>query len=118
MLPPGWEQREAEGGRPYYVDHNTRQTTWLDPSIENPFQSSNGKLLPAGWEKRATEEGRVYFVDHNTKTTSWTEPSSTQDDDKDTFVTGEEGLERRVAEQSSMLPDDAGVWAGWTKSKL
>ncbi|KAG8903064.1 hypothetical protein FRC01_009341, partial [Tulasnella sp. 417] len=27
-LPPGWEERHTPEGRPYYVDHNTRTTTW------------------------------------------------------------------------------------------
>ncbi|KAI6111484.1 hypothetical protein EV401DRAFT_1890826 [Pisolithus croceorrhizus] len=30
-LPPGWEERYTPEGRPYYVDHNTRTTTWVDP---------------------------------------------------------------------------------------
>jgi E3 ubiquitin-protein ligase NEDD4 len=30
-LPSGWEQRETPDGRPYFVDHNTRTTTWVDP---------------------------------------------------------------------------------------
>ncbi|KAJ3077561.1 hypothetical protein HK102_005143 [Quaeritorhiza haematococci] len=30
-LPAGWEQRFTPEGRPYFVDHNTRTTTWLDP---------------------------------------------------------------------------------------
>lgn len=30
-LPPGWEQRKDPHGRTYYVDHNTRTTTWERP---------------------------------------------------------------------------------------
>ncbi|KAH9489759.1 hypothetical protein Btru_036669 [Bulinus truncatus] len=30
-LPPGWELRTDQHGRPYYVDHNTRTTTWERP---------------------------------------------------------------------------------------
>ncbi|KAJ6445018.1 Nuclear distribution protein PAC1 [Purpureocillium lavendulum] len=30
-LPPGWEARITETGRVYYVDHNTRTTSWLRP---------------------------------------------------------------------------------------
>lgn len=30
-LPPGWEIKHAEDNTPYYVDHNTKTTTWLDP---------------------------------------------------------------------------------------
>eukprot|EP00755_Sulcionema_specki_P006770 Sspe_Gene.36380::Locus_17580_Transcript_1_1_Confidence_1.000_Length_1832::g.36380::m.36380 len=30
-LPRGWEMRQTEDGRVYFIDHNTRQTTWNDP---------------------------------------------------------------------------------------
>ncbi|KAI9314613.1 hypothetical protein BX666DRAFT_2020196 [Dichotomocladium elegans] len=30
-LPPGWEMRTGAGGRIYYVDHNSKTTTWDDP---------------------------------------------------------------------------------------
>ena len=31
-LPSGWEKRRDPEGRVYYVDHNTRQTTWQRPN--------------------------------------------------------------------------------------
>ncbi|CAF4209435.1 unnamed protein product, partial [Rotaria magnacalcarata] len=31
-LPPGWEERQDALGRTYYVDHNTRTTTWTRPN--------------------------------------------------------------------------------------
>ena len=30
-LPPGWERRVDHLGRTYYIDHNTRTTTWHRP---------------------------------------------------------------------------------------
>ncbi|XP_063901189.1 E3 ubiquitin-protein ligase Su(dx)-like [Zophobas morio] len=30
-LPPGWEERRAPSGRPYYIDHNSKRTTWTRP---------------------------------------------------------------------------------------
>ena len=39
-LPPGWERRVDNLGRTYYVDHNTRTTTWNRPSyIHSPSLS-------------------------------------------------------------------------------
>ncbi|KAJ1985331.1 hypothetical protein H4R33_004087 [Dimargaris cristalligena] len=32
-LPSGWEQRFTAEGRPYYVDHSTRTTSWNDPRL-------------------------------------------------------------------------------------
>jgi E3 ubiquitin-protein ligase NEDD4 len=88
-LPSGWEQRHTPEGRAYFVDHNTRTTTWVDPrrqqyirmygnnaagtTIQQQPVSQLGPL-PSGWEMRLTNTARVYFVDHNTKTTTWDDP--------------------------------------------
>lgn len=29
FLPPGWEMRIAPNGRPFFIDHNSRTTTWV-----------------------------------------------------------------------------------------
>ncbi|KAI9360660.1 hypothetical protein BD770DRAFT_361961 [Pilaira anomala] len=87
-LPPGWEMRSNPEGRSYFVDHNTRTTTWVDPRRQQYINTigpgSNLQVqvqpvsqlgpLPSGWEMRLTSTGRVYFVDHNTKTTTWDDP--------------------------------------------
>ena len=88
-LPAGWEQRHTPEGRAYFVDHNTRTTTWVDPRREQYIrmygQNASGNTvqrqpvsqlgpLPSGWEMRLTNTARVYFVDHNTKTTTWDDP--------------------------------------------
>jgi E3 ubiquitin-protein ligase NEDD4 len=91
-LPAGWEQRHTPEGRAYFVDHNTRTTTWVDPRRQqyirmygqNATNGSNTTIqtqpvsqlgaLPSGWEMRLTNTARVYFVDHNTKTTTWDDP--------------------------------------------
>lgn len=79
-LPAGWEERRTPEGRPYFVDHNHRLTTWSDPRLVTTAASgsstANANLgpLPSGWEMRLTSTGRIYFVDHNTRTTSWDDP--------------------------------------------
>ncbi|GJJ78452.1 E3 ubiquitin-protein ligase NEDD4 [Entomortierella parvispora] len=90
-LPAGWEQRLTPEGRPYYVDHNTRATTWVDPRRQQYVRMADPRgatsqvavqqqpvsqlgALPSGWEMRLTNTARVYFVDHNTKTTTWDDP--------------------------------------------
>lgn len=82
-LPLGWEERRTPEGRPYFVDHHTRTTTWTDPrrttqpppsAVLRPAANPNLGPLPSGWEMRLTSTGRVYFVDHNTRTTSWDDP--------------------------------------------
>lgn len=64
-LPAGWEMRYDVYGRRYYVDHNTRSTSWERP-----------QPLPSGWEVRRDARGRVYYVDHNTRTTTWQRPDT------------------------------------------
>lgn len=82
-LPLGWEERRTPEGRPYFVDHHTRTTTWVDPrrnasqalaTPNRPNVTANLGPLPSGWEMRLTSTGRVYFVDHNTRTTAWDDP--------------------------------------------
>lgn len=60
-----WEMRYDVYGRRYYVDHNTRSTSWERP-----------QPLPPGWEIRRDQRGRIYYVDHNTRTTTWQRPST------------------------------------------
>lgn len=64
-LPANWEERTDGQGRKYYVDHNTRTTTWERP-----------QPLPPGWERRVDNRGRVYYVDHNSRTTTWQRPTT------------------------------------------
>ncbi|KAF9593505.1 hypothetical protein IFM89_023998 [Coptis chinensis] len=38
-LPPGWEKRsDAVTGKAYFIDHNTRTTTWVHPCPDKPWK--------------------------------------------------------------------------------
>ncbi|XP_056147171.1 E3 ubiquitin-protein ligase NEDD4-like [Lampris incognitus] len=82
FLPPGWEMRIAPNGRPFFIDHNSRNTTWEDPRLKYPvhMRTKNsmepGDLgpLPPGWEERVHTDGRTFYIDHNTKNTQWEDP--------------------------------------------
>ncbi|KAJ0976307.1 hypothetical protein J5N97_018272 [Dioscorea zingiberensis] len=38
-LPPGWEERsDAVTGKPFYIDHNTKTTTWEHPCQDKPWK--------------------------------------------------------------------------------
>ncbi|XP_051892695.1 E3 ubiquitin-protein ligase NEDD4-like isoform X14 [Pristis pectinata] len=82
FLPPGWEMRIAPNGRPFFIDHNSRTTTWEDPRLKYPVHlRAKASLdpndlgpLPAGWEERIHLDGRSFFIDHNTKITQWEDP--------------------------------------------
>uniref|UniRef100_F1LRN8 HECT-type E3 ubiquitin transferase n=1 Tax=Rattus norvegicus TaxID=10116 RepID=F1LRN8_RAT len=47
FLPPGWEMRIAPNGRPFFIDHNTKTTTWEDPRLKFPVHMrSKASLNP------------------------------------------------------------------------
>ncbi|XP_049322014.1 E3 ubiquitin-protein ligase NEDD4-like isoform X2 [Astyanax mexicanus] len=82
FLPPGWEMRIAPNGRPFFIDHNSRTTTWEDPRLKYPVHMrTKGPLdpgdlgpLPPGWEERVHADGRTFYIDHNTRNTQWEDP--------------------------------------------
>ncbi|XP_015272369.1 PREDICTED: E3 ubiquitin-protein ligase NEDD4-like isoform X4 [Gekko japonicus] len=82
FLPPGWEMRIAPNGRPFFIDHNTKTTTWEDPRLKFPVHlRSKAALnpndlgpLPPGWEERIHLDGRTFYIDHNNKITQWEDP--------------------------------------------
>ncbi|XP_048874767.1 E3 ubiquitin-protein ligase NEDD4-like isoform X8 [Brienomyrus brachyistius] len=87
FLPPGWEMRIAPNGRPFFIDHNTRTTTWEDPRLKYPVNMRTkatldpGDLGPLpnlleepGWEERVHTDGRTFYIDHNSKNTQWEDP--------------------------------------------
>lgn len=72
---PGWEKRYAPDGHVYYVDHNTKTTTWEHPHFAQLKNIAKLGPLPKGWDMRI-KDNRVYFIDHNTGTTTWSDPRS------------------------------------------
>ncbi|XP_069654268.1 E3 ubiquitin-protein ligase NEDD4 isoform X1 [Haliaeetus albicilla] len=80
FLPKGWEVRHAPSGRPFFIDHNTKTTTWEDPRLKisvHPRRSLDPVdlgPLPPGWEERTHTDGRIFFINHNTKKTQWEDP--------------------------------------------
>ncbi|KAK0168409.1 hypothetical protein PV327_002212 [Microctonus hyperodae] len=87
-LPPGWSMQLAPNGRMFFIDHNERATTWVDPRTGRPSPMPNHNVpsatprsdldqlgpLPEGWEERVHTDGRIFFIDHNTRTTQWEDP--------------------------------------------
>ncbi|NXI75359.1 NEDD4 ligase, partial [Rhipidura dahli] len=82
FLPKGWEVRHAPNGRPFFIDHNTKTTTWEDPRLKisaHPRRKTSLDPvdlgpLPPGWEERTHTDGRIFFINHNTKRTQWEDP--------------------------------------------
>ncbi|XP_075064140.1 E3 ubiquitin-protein ligase NEDD4 isoform X3 [Mixophyes fleayi] len=82
LLQKGWEMRHAPNGRPFFINHKTKTTTWEDPRLRIPVQLrprppidvSDLGQIPPGWEERTHTDGRVFYIDHNTKKTQWEDP--------------------------------------------
>jgi len=87
-LPPGWEERTDPNGRTFYIDHNTRTTTWNRPQsspvpqVENdhrPVSSSSPNDMDESVSgvnsrfsvvnQRATDHS-IYSTDNTTQPTN------------------------------------------------
>uniref|UniRef100_A0A803T614 Membrane associated guanylate kinase, WW and PDZ domain containing 1 n=1 Tax=Anolis carolinensis TaxID=28377 RepID=A0A803T614_ANOCA len=87
-LPENWEMAYTENGEVYFIDHNTKTTSWLDPRCLNKQQKpleeceDDGSCvpfflfleLPAGWEKIEDPVYGVYYVDHINRKTQYENP--------------------------------------------
>ncbi|XP_039707701.1 membrane-associated guanylate kinase, WW and PDZ domain-containing protein 1 isoform X12 [Pteropus medius] len=90
-LPENWEMAYTENGEVYFIDHNTKTTSWLDPRCLNKQQKSleeceddeegvhteelDSELeLPAGWEKIEDPVYGIYYVDHINRKTQYENP--------------------------------------------
>nr|CAD7569856.1 unnamed protein product [Timema californicum] len=85
-LPQGWSMQVAPNGRMFFINHNERTTSWVDPRTgrASPMPNQNHPPnrrpedelgpLPEGWEERIHSDGRIFFIDHNTRTTQWEDP--------------------------------------------
>uniref|UniRef100_A0A8C7LB16 E3 ubiquitin-protein ligase n=1 Tax=Oncorhynchus kisutch TaxID=8019 RepID=A0A8C7LB16_ONCKI len=82
LMPAGWEVRNAPNGKPFFIDHNTKTTSWEDPRLKIPVHMRRRPSLdptdlgpmPPGWEERVHSDGRIFYIDHNTKNTQWDDP--------------------------------------------
>ncbi|XP_058825890.1 E3 ubiquitin-protein ligase Nedd-4-like isoform X3 [Topomyia yanbarensis] len=90
VLPTGWSMQLAPNGRVFFIDHNEKKTSWVDPrtgraspmpntpnnaTISDSRRPEDGLApLPEGWEERVHTDGRIFFIDHNTRTTQWEDP--------------------------------------------
>ncbi|KAF6733145.1 Membrane-associated guanylate kinase, WW and PDZ domain-containing protein 3 [Oryzias melastigma] len=76
-LPKNWEMAYTETGMVYFIDHNTKTTTWLDPRLamkaKPPEKCEEGEL-PYGWERIEDPQFGPYFVDHINQKTQFENP--------------------------------------------
>ncbi|XP_075884987.1 pleckstrin homology domain-containing family A member 7-like isoform X3 [Nelusetta ayraudi] len=75
-LPGSWSYGVCRDGRVFFIDDDTRTTTWLHPRSGEPVNSGHMICsdLPQGWEEGFTEEGASFYIDHNQRTTTFQHP--------------------------------------------
>eukprot|EP00053_Salpingoeca_punica_P016252 m.152537 g.152537 ORF g.152537 m.152537 type:complete len:1052 (-) comp16919_c0_seq1:355-3510(-) len=88
-LPPHWEKKiDKATGRPYFKNHETRQTTWVDPRSavvrKQDAKDTVGDELPYGWDE-AEVDGETYYIDHTTQTTHWLHPRLLLEEKKEQY---------------------------------
>lgn len=66
----------APNGRIFYIDHNEKKTSWVDPRTGRaspmPNAAANQRKidddlgpLPESWEERVHSDGRIFYIDHS-----------------------------------------------------
>ncbi|KNC24994.1 hypothetical protein FF38_11826 [Lucilia cuprina] len=77
-LPEGWDIAKDFDGKIYYIDHNTKKTTWLDPRDQytkpQSFEDCVGDELPMGWEEAYDSNIGRYYINHIAQTTQLEDP--------------------------------------------
>ncbi|XP_032874741.1 protein WWC2 [Amblyraja radiata] len=77
-LPDGWKVSRDYDGRVFYIDHISKQTSWVDPRdrFTKPltFADCVGDELPLGWEDAYDDQIGVFYIDHINKTTQLEDP--------------------------------------------
>lgn len=78
-MPPNWEVAfDTFSRRYFYVDHNTRTTTWLNPNDKfnrpRDICECHGDQLPYGWEQVRDSELGVYYTNHIERRNQWANP--------------------------------------------
>nr|XP_049609092.1 membrane-associated guanylate kinase, WW and PDZ domain-containing protein 1 isoform X15 [Syngnathus scovelli] len=89
-LPENWEMAYTENGELYFIDHNTKTTSWLDPRCRDkasrPLEECDDDEgihtedlesdleLPPGWERIDDPVYGIYYVDHINRKTQYENP--------------------------------------------
>ncbi|XP_076296933.1 WW and C2 domain containing protein kibra isoform X1 [Lasioglossum baleicum] len=77
-LPDGWDVAQDFDGKVYFIDHNTRKTTWIDPrdrfTKPQTFADCIGNELPLGWEEAYDKHVGAYYINHVNQTTQLEDP--------------------------------------------
>uniref|UniRef100_A0AAQ5Z6P5 HECT-type E3 ubiquitin transferase n=1 Tax=Amphiprion ocellaris TaxID=80972 RepID=A0AAQ5Z6P5_AMPOC len=103
-LPPGWEERQDNLGRIYFVNHETRTTQWLRPSVH--------------WEIITEDESTLYHSNNQITSPPPQAPADFHpfiDELRNVHITGATAGEQRTSQ--TLLPTTAGLPPGWEEKR-
>uniref|UniRef100_A0A8C5H6N4 Membrane-associated guanylate kinase, WW and PDZ domain-containing protein 1 n=1 Tax=Gouania willdenowi TaxID=441366 RepID=A0A8C5H6N4_GOUWI len=112
-LPENWEMAYTENRELYFIDHNTKTTSWLDPRCRDKASRALEECeddegihteelesdleLPPGWERIDDPVYGVYYVDHINRKTQYENPMV-------------EARRRKILEQQQPQPQPPEEW--------
>ncbi|CAM5119386.1 unnamed protein product [Natator depressus] len=75
-LPGRWTYGVCGGGRVFFINDETKSTSWVHPGTGSPIQSGHfaSTDLPKGWETGTTCQGAIYFINHNERRNTFLHP--------------------------------------------
>nr|SVE73385.1 EOG090X00VK [Daphnia atkinsoni] len=77
-LPQGWELGRDYDGKVYFIDHNSKKTTWVDPRDRlikpQTFADCVGNELPLGWEESYDSQVGPFYTNHISQTNQLEDP--------------------------------------------
>lgn len=77
-LPDGWDFARDFDGKLYFIDHNSKKTTWIDPrdryTKPQSFADCIGNELPLGWEEAYDPQIGPYYINHVNQVTQLEDP--------------------------------------------
>lgn len=77
-MPEGWDFGRDYDGKLYFIDHNSKKTTWIDPrdryTKPQTFADCIGNELPLGWEEGYDGQIGPYYINHINQSTQLEDP--------------------------------------------
>ncbi|XP_056429413.1 membrane-associated guanylate kinase, WW and PDZ domain-containing protein 2 isoform X8 [Hyla sarda] len=119
-LPDNWEMAYTEKGEVYFIDHNTKTTSWLDPRLAKkakPPEECKENELPYGWEKIDDPIYGTYYVDHINRRTQFENPvleakRKLQQHNMPTTELGTQPMQAQVFREKPLFTRDASQLKG------
>ncbi|XP_048358370.1 pleckstrin homology domain-containing family A member 5 isoform X12 [Sphaerodactylus townsendi] len=106
-LPASWSCGISRGGRVFFINEETKSTTWLHPLTGEAVITGHRRSpdLPAGWEEAYTFEGARYYINHNERKVTCKHPVTGQpSQDNCIFVVNEQTAATMSSEDKKDRP--------------